>query len=219
MGDLLHRRLGVPRRYPQRRGHDQRHRGLPPARRSGFSPGRAAGPLPGHLAGRTGNPLSKRLGRLAALRPDVRSHRPGRHRGRLLGGGAGGGQRPPGAGRGGIADVECRLRGVPALRAGLRHPGDDRHRLRRSPPDPHERAQGDPLAHRPGECQQPDPRCRHRAFLHQLRRRLHPVRRRHRHPHHRRHPARPELGHGAAQRSQRAHHRAAAGGRPPAPPM
>ena len=185
----------------------------------GFLLGRAAGAVPGHPRGRARHPLPEHPGRLAPLRPDVRPHGARGHRGRLLGGGAGGGQRAPGTGRRGLAALQRRLRGRAALRAGLRHPGDDRHRLRRPVADPDERAQGHPVAHCARQCQQPHPRRRHRALLHQLRGRLHPLRGRHRQTLHRRHPARPELGHGPAQRPQRPHHRAAAGGCPSAPAL
>ena len=126
---------------------------------------------------------------------------------------------PAGTGRRGLAALQRRLRGRAALRAGLRHPGDDRHRLRRPAADPDERAQGHPVAYCAGCRQQPHPGRRHRALLHQLRGRLHPLRGGHRPALHRRHPARPELGHGAAQRLERPHHRAAAGGCPPAPAL
>ena len=145
-----------------------------------------------------------------ALRPDVRAQGDGGDRGRLLGGGAGGGQRAARPGRGRLDAVQRRLRRDPAVRDRVQHAGHDRPRLCRRPADPDDGPQERPVAHRPGQRQQPDRRRRRRALVRQLRRRLHPVRRRHRHPLDRGDPQDPELDH-AAELPRRPDHRAVAG--------
>jgi hypothetical protein len=220
VGALLDRGLGVSGGDPQRHRHDHRHRGLPPARRGGLPARGAPGAVPGHPPGRRAASASRT------------SWSPGSSTPLMFG--------PTArvaiedAYSGAVRVVDNVPLGPAAVGSLMSNVGYGVSRLFEqafSTPAMTDTGFADPLQTLMsvrkgtlsrialGSGQQPHPGGRRGALLHQLRRRLHPLRRRHRHGARSTTSCATRLGDGAAERAERPHHRAGAGAQSAAPAL